>query len=322
MKWNNIIVVSGLAITMTACVSSKKYNEILNKEKACNEELEKYKSAAIDFESKFKDCDAQLALSKNDVAQLVRDTTQLSEDLRLTRTQYSKLMNQLVEYEKQLDEAKKSGKATTSMLQGQLEAKSEELRRKQELLNELENELKQKQQLLASREARVNELEEIINRKDRALNEIKDRVLGALKPYEGKGLSVVEKDGKLYVRLEAKLLFASASTKVDGDGKQALIDLAKILENEQDIDIIVEGHTDTDKLTSPNYPRNNWELSVLRATAVVDIMLSNSKMNPKMIEAAGRSEYFPIDVNDKSKNRRIEIIVAPNLKALFDIISK
>lgn len=179
------------------------------------------------------------------------------------------------------------------MLQSQLEAKSEELRRKQELLNDLENELKQKQQLLASREARVNELEEAINRKDRALNEIKDRVLGALKPYEGKGLSVVEKDGKLYVRLEAKLLFASASTKVDGDGKQALIDLAKILENEQDIDIIVEGHTDTDKLTSPNHPRNNWELSVLRATAVVDIMLSNSKMNPKMIEGCRTLGIFP-----------------------------
>ncbi len=322
MKWNNIIVVSGLAITMSACVSSKKYNEILNKEKACNEELERYKSAAVDFESKYKDCDAQLVLSKNDISQLVRDTTQLGEDLRLTRSQYNKAMNQLVAYEQQLDEAKKSGKATSSMLQSQLEAKSEELRRKQELLNDLENELKQKQQLLASREARVNELEEAINRKDRALNEIKDRVLGALKPYEGKGLSVVEKDGKLYVRLEAKLLFASASTKVDGDGKQALIDLAKILENEQDIDIIVEGHTDTDKLTSPNHPRNNWELSVLRATAVVDIMLSNSKMNPKMIEAAGRSEYFPVDVNDKSKNRRIEIIVAPNLKVLFDIISK
>ncbi len=322
MNWNRTIVFLSLVVLLTSCVSSKKYNEILDKEKACNEELEQYKSAAIEFESKYKDCDAHLSLLRNDVDQMRKDTTRLGEELRMAHSQYNKAMNQLVAYENQLENTKKSGKEVTSLLQSQLEAKSEELRRKQELLQDLENELKQKQQLLATREARVNELEEMINRKDRALSDLKDRVLSALKPYEDRGLTVEERDGKLYVRLEAKLLFESGSTKVDGSGKQALVDLAKLLENEKDIDIIVEGHTDTDKLVSPVSPKNNWELSVLRATAVVDIMLSNSKMSPLMIEAAGRSEYFPVDVNDKSKNRRIEIIVAPDLKALFDLISK
>ncbi len=322
MNWNRTIVFLSLVVLLTSCVSSKKYNEILDKEKACNEELDQYKSAAIDFESKYKDCDAYLSLLRNDADQMRKDTTRLGEELRMANSQYNKAMNQLVAYENQLENTKKSGKEVTSLLQSQLEAKSEELRRKQELLQDLENELKQKQQLLATREARVNELEEMINRKDRALSDLKDRVLSALKPYEDRGLTVEEKDGKLYVRLEAKLLFESGSTKVDGSGKQALVDLAKLLENEKDIDIIVEGHTDTDKLVSPVSPKNNWELSVLRATAVVEIMLSNSKMSPLMIEAAGRSEYFPVDVNDKSKNRRIEIIVAPDLKALFDLISK
>lgn len=307
---------------LTSCVSSKKYNEILEKEQACVEELEKYKSAAINYESQFKDCDTKLNLLQSEAVQLRKDTTRLGEDLRFRNGQYNNLMNQLVEFEKQLESTKKKGQQTTSLLQTQLDAKSEELRRKQEILQELENELKQKQQLLAAREARVNELEELINRKDRAINEIKDRVLNALKPYEDSGLTVEEKDGKLYVSLEAKLLFASGSTKVEGEGKNAIIDLAKILENEKDIDIIVEGHTDTDVLRSSVSPKNNWELSVLRATSVVQIMLGNSEMSPRMIQAAGRSEYYPVDESDKSKNRRIEIIVAPDLKGLFELIAK
>ena len=84
----------------------------------------------------------------------------------------------------------------------------------------------------------------------------------------------------------------------------------------------MEGHTDTDKFSSSTSPRNNWELSVLRSTAVVEIMTANSKMNPVQLMAAGRSEYIPVDVKDKAKNRRIEIIISPNLNELFEIISK
>lgn len=322
MKFSKIIGYSTLIVLLASCVSTKKYNDLLAKEKSCNEELEKYKSSAITFESQFKDCDTKLNLLQTEAGELRQDTTRLGESFRQTQAKCNSLMNQIAEFEKQLDETKKRNKATTVSLQGELDAKSEELRRKQEMLQELENELKQKQQLLATREAKVNELEEMINRKDKALLDIKNRVLNALKPYEDKGLTIEEKDGKIYVRLEAKLLFKSGSTVVDGNGSQALIDLAKVLENENDIEIIVEGHTDTDKINSTITPKNNWELSVLRATSVIDIMLKNSKMDPKMLQAAGRSEYFPMDAVDKSKNRRIEIIVAPNLKALFELISK
>jgi chemotaxis protein MotB len=94
------------------------------------------------------------------------------------------------------------------------------------------------------------------------------------------------------------------------------------LENEKELEIIVEGHTDTDKLVSASHPKSNWELSVLRATSVIDILLTNSKMNPAQLMAAGRSEFHPVDPNDKAKNRRIEIIISPNLNELFDIINK
>ena len=178
------------------------------------------------------------------------------------------------------------------------------------------------QNLLAEREKRVNELESIINEQDRAVKLLKDKVAAALKGFENKGLKVEERNGKIYVSLEAKLLFASGSTKVEDEGKKALIDLAKVLESEKDLEIIVEGHTDTDKLAGTTHPKTNWELSVLRSTSVIEIMMANSAINPTQLMAAGRSEFIPVDANDKAKNRRIEIIISPNLNELFKLISQ
>jgi chemotaxis protein MotB len=149
---------------------------------------------------------------------------------------------------------------------------------------------------------------------------LRQKVANALKGFEGKGLTVTQRDGKVYVSMEAKLLFASGSTKVEPNGVNALKDLGKAIENEADMEIIVEGHTDTDKLSSANIPRDNWELSVLRATEVVKILTSNSNISPKLLSASGRSEYYPVDPADKAKNRRIEIILQPKLDELYDLI--
>jgi chemotaxis protein MotB len=122
--------------------------------------------------------------------------------------------------------------------------------------------------------------------------------------------------------MEAKLLFASGSTAVDENGKKALLEIAGALKDENDVEIIVEGHTDTDKLNSSIIPRDNWELSVLRATEVVKIMSANSGVQPQILSAAGRSEYHPVDPDDKSKNRRIEIIIQPSMKEIYQWIEK
>jgi len=150
---------------------------------------------------------------------------------------------------------------------------------------------------------------------------LKKKVTDALIGFENQGLKVEQKNGKIYVSMEAKLLFKSGSIVVEAEGKSALLQIGKALESESDLEIVVEGHTDTDKLSSAAIPRNNWELSVLRATSVVEILLANSKMNPTRIVAAGRSEFQPVDPADKAKNRRIEIIISPDLDELFDIIS-
>lgn len=318
-KW---IVALGFGLAITACVPAKKYNELLEREKTCSEELEKYKTSAIDNEGKAKDLEARFDQLKKDVGQLKKDTLKLGSDFRFLQAQYDLMVAQNEAYERKLDQMRLSGAKETASYQADIEARNQELLRKEEALKNLENELGTKQRLLEEREARVNELEEMIQRKDEAMKLLKNKVAAALKGFENKGLTVVEKNGKIYVSLEAKLLFQSGSTAVEAEGKRALIDLAKVLEAEKDLEIIVEGHTDTDKLVSANHPKSNWELSVLRATAVVEIMTANSKMNPKQLMAAGRSEYHPVDAKDKAKNRRIEVIISPNLNELYQLIGQ
>lgn len=316
-----LIVFVAASIVVTSCVPAKKYQELLAREKACNEELEKYKNSSVESENKAKALQEKLDLWNKEVDQLKKDTLTSGSQFRQANSDLIKLKKQYSDLEKAYDAHKQMGSKEASVFQAELEAKSIELQRKEDALAALEKELNAKQALLAEREARVNELEEIIARQERGIKDLKDRIAAALKAYENKGLTVVQKDGRIYISLEAKLLFNPGSTLIEPGGKLAIIDLAKALENTSDLEIIVEGHTDNTKMNSPNSPKNNWELSVLRATSVVEIMLANSLMDPKKIMAAGRSEYLPVDPNDKAKNRRIEVIVSPNLDKLFEIIS-
>lgn len=311
-----------MLLIMSACVPSKKYNELLEREKKCSEELEQYKSSALSNEGKAKDLQARLDILNKETSSLKKDTSEMGNEYRLLQVQYDKVSAQLESMEKAFDRLRSSGAKETATLQSELEAKNLELQRKEDALITLEAELRTKQQLLAEREQRVNELEEMIKRKDEAAQQLRTKVANALKGFESQGLSVVYKNGKIYVSMEAKLLFASGSTVVEPNGKKALIELAKVLENERELEIIVEGHTDSDKLASAAHPKNNWELSVLRSTSVIDIMVSNSNMNPSQLMAAGRSEFHPVDPANKAKNRRIEIIISPNLSELYDLISK
>ncbi len=317
-----ILIYSTAIFLITSCVPIKKYNELLAKEQACSEELDKYKNSSLDCDGKLKDAEADLSSAKEKFTQLAKDTASLGLKIRDLTTQKTKLTTEKESLNAELEKLRDKGAKQTATLQAELDAKNLELQRKEDELLLLEAELKKKEELLAEREQRVNELEELLKRKDEAAQLLKSKIANALKGFENQGLTVVEKDGKIYVSMEAKLLFASGSTAVEANGKKALIELAKVLELEKDIEIIVEGHTDTDKLASSSHPKSNWELSVLRATAVVDILISNSKVNPAQLMAAGRSEFHPVDASDKAKNRRIEIILSPNLNELYELINQ
>lgn len=317
-----IIGVLLLGITFGSCVPAKKYNDLVAKEKNCAEELKKYKTSSLDYEAQLKTVKSRAALMQKDIDKLKSDTTRLGHNYRSLQAKYKQAVSMGVSFEKQLDKIKDSDAKHLARMRADLEAKIIETQRKEDALMEAEKELKKKQVLLADREQRVAELEQMIARQEQAVKALENKIAQALRGFENKGLKVEEKNGKIYVSLEAKLLFASGSTLVEAEGRKAIIELARAVQGEEDLEIIVEGHTDTDALSSASHPKNNWELSVLRATSVVEIMTGNTSINPAILSAAGRSEFHPVDPSDKAKNRRIEVIISPKLDDLFELISK
>ena len=151
------------------------------------------------------------------------------------------------------------------------------------------------------------------------LSSVKDALLG----FSSDELTVREKDGKVYVAMSDKLLFQSGSARLDKRGEEALGKLAEVLNKQTDIDVFIEGHTDNKPINTVQF-KDNWDLSVIRATSVVRILIKNYNVNPLQIQPSGRGEYMPVDDNEtaegRSKNRRTEIIMAPKLDKLFQML--
>ena len=205
---------------------------------------------------------------------------------------------------------------------GGLQKIRKELQDREDALIALEKDLTQRSADLESRSARVEELEELLASRERAAEALRKRLERALLGFEGRGLKVEQRNGKVYVSLEAELLFPSGSAEVDDKGRDLLAQLGAVIAEQNGLEIIIEGHTDSDNLVSPNFPHNNWELSVLRATSVLAIIRDQPGVDPSILTASGRSEYHPVDPKDKSRNRRIEVILAPKLDALFDLLDE
>lgn len=305
-----------------SCVPAKKYNELLEKERECSESLAKYKNDALNYEASSKDYQSKYELASEQLKQLTADSAKMGADYRLLRAKYDKQVATIEALEVNYNKLRLSGAKDVAELSAELEARRIELQKKEDALLKKEADLEKQQALITEQQEELKNLQEIIRQQEEATRLLKDKVTKALKNFESQGLTVEERNGKIYVSLEAKLLFASGSTTVEPNGQKALIELAGVLENEKELEIIVEGHTDTDPMNSSKHPKNNWELSVLRATSVIEIMIGNSNMDPKQLMAAGRSEYHPVDPNNKAKNRRIEIIISPNLDALYELISE
>jgi chemotaxis protein MotB len=179
---------------------------------------------------------------------------------------------------------------------------------------------------LQKREARLQEVEAILRKRDEATNALKAKLQSALLGFQQSGLSVDIRDGKVYVSLTDKLLFPSGSIVIDARGKQALKQLAVVLNKEPDINIAVEGHTDDKKVVNLGQIKDNWDLSVLRATSVSRYLTEVEKIDPHRLTATGKSQYQPIDTADTpealAKNRRIEIVLTPKLDELYNLIKQ
>ncbi len=193
-------------------------------------------------------------------------------------------------------------------------------------IKKLIKELETAQANLAAREKRLQEVEDAMAKRDAAVKALRDKLQNALLGFNKSGLTVNIKDGKVYVSLTDKLLFNSGSIEIDERGKEALSELAKVLETQADINILVEGHTDNMKVTNLGQIKDNWDLSVLRSTAVVRFLTENQKLDPNRVTASGRGEIMPVEkmntAEARSKNRRIEIILTPKLDVLYNLLTE
>lgn len=328
-----ILVVITLALAVGACVPSRQYEELKAKQAECVEKRDQLTNENRTLTAQNEELAADLANLQETLKELKEDTTYLGKRHRQTKAKYTELNKINDELLDKLKQIRSQGDAENRELldalrdtQIDLQRREDDLRELEGMLNAKEKRLNELESELKAREARVKELEDIIAQKDAAVRALKERIAEALLGFKDKGLTVEQRNGKIYVSLEAKLLFPSGSTVVNAEGKKALLDLANVIKEEKDITILVEGHTDTDPLNGSGAMKDNWDLSVLRATSVVRIMNEDGGVDNTMLTAAGRGEYIPVADNStsegKAKNRRIEIILTPNLDRLFEILNE
>lgn len=315
----------------TACVPAKKVSEITDKYDKCEENRNYLSGENARLEKESTENAANFKRAEDKLVQLAKDTARVGEQYRQLQYQYQKLQETnaaLVEKQGVLSSGsqRENKELLTQLLKTQevLQAKEDSLKLLAYDLQVQQGELSKLNTDLQAREAKVKELQSLLAQKDAAVNQLKNSIKEALIGFEDKGITVEQRNGRVYVSMEAQLLFASGSTAVSANGKNAIIKLAKALDNQEDLTVLVEGHTDSDKMSGKGSIKDNWELSAKRATSVVRIMLSNSDLAPEILTAAGRGEFSPIAPNDtpegKAKNRRIEVILTPNLDKLFEIL--
>ncbi len=203
-----------------------------------------------------------------------------------------------------------------SSTKARAERTGEELAGSKQALSEKEAEIQDKVR-------RMDDLSRRLDKQTNALSSLRKRISDALVNFKSDELTVTQKDGKVYVSLSEKLLFKSGSAEVDPKGKEAIGQLAAVLQANQDIGVLVEGHTDSIPIASGRF-KDNWELSTARATSIVRLLTVDHKLESKRVTAAGRGEFVPVasnkDAEGRARNRRTEIILTPDLRDLFELI--
>lgn len=302
----------------TSCVSKKVFSDLQSKYALLKEDKEKLQ---VRYDGLLKDHQKSESL----VDSLKTIKADLEKQQSITKSRYEELQQIYGRLQQSYDllSDKSAGMLAdtareNSKLLTQLSEKQAQLAKEANRIEKMQSELKE-------RSARIETLEQLIAEKENALIALKQSISQALHSFEGKGLAVTQKNGRVYVSMENKLLFKPGSWKVGSAGVDAVTTLAKVLVQNPDINVLIEGHTDTDPYNSNAIIKDNWDLSVKRATAIVRILEKN-KVNPIQITAAGRSSYVPVASNKtregKAKNRRIEIILSPNIDAINNLLQK
>jgi len=308
------LIAALLLLTLSSCiVTKKKYDDLLAQKVRTEADLADRTAQLDSATADINSLTERLNALKQDTTNLGIDKRNISQRLAALEAEHV----QLNSYYKNL--LTSSGKLNRDLTQqqAQLLAIQDNLEKTRRINDSLSVNL-------AAREKKVKELEQVLATKDKAVQDLKDRITNALLNFKDGDITVKVKNGKVYVSLAEQLLFGSGSIDVDSKGISALQQLAKVIKDQKDINIIVEGHTDNVPISRKSqYMQDNWDLSVMRATSITKI-LTKAGVSAKQITPSGRGEFSPLASNDtpqnKQKNRRTEIIITPNLDELFKIL--
>ncbi len=290
-----LLLLASLSLAiLPSCVSSKKY-KISQEQLAASELVGQSRSKTINE-------------LETQIAKLKADTTRIGGLLRQTSSEKSAL--------------ERTSSATQQQLAAELQQKQKTIDDAEALLNQKQQQLSEKESLLAAQTQKIDDLNAQIDRQKEATDNLRASIEEALVNFSAEELTIEIRDGKIYVSMAEKLLFKSGSAGVDPKGVGALEQLADVLVKKPDISIMIEGHTDNVPIKTARFD-DNWDLSVIRATAVSRILMKKG-VPAERITASGKGEFFPIAANDtpegRSKNRRTEIILSPKLDVLYELL--
>lgn len=313
-------VLATLSLSLFAsCVSPNVYKDLENKYNNLKKENRKL---LIDNETLLEDktiCQNELSKLKDSYAGAVEQRDRLQGDYNAVKANLENLQASYEALEQNSSKAIAANSQKNRELLAELDAKEQALNAEIARLAKLRTELE-------DRSARVVELERLIAEKEQAMTALKEAISKALTDFEGKGLTVEQRDGKVYVSMENKLLFNSGSWAVGVDGRRAVQQLGSVLGQNPDIAVLIEGHTDNVPYSGNGPLIDNWDLSTKRATAIVNILAENDDIYPENLTAAGRGEFAPVASNEtpegRAKNRRIEVILTPKLDELSQLLNE
>lgn len=326
------------ALLSSSCVSLKKYKELEEKRTEAVSENDKLKSENLKLNTKNNELSADLEKQtkaknklENELKDLSKKYKRLSENYDNVNKQYTNLLEKNKELlkgsqqeaQKILMDLKESQQALMAR-EDSLEVLEKEYTQRKEMLDRMSYELKKSQQELAEQQRAYLKLKKELAKKDSMMTSLRNSVAKALVGFEDQGIEITKKDGRVYVSMDEKLLFASGSFNINTQGKEVIKKLSVALQDNDDISILVEGHTDSVPYNGRGQLVDNWDLSVKRSTTIVREMLNSSDIDPTKITAAGRSKYLPIETNEtkegRSANRRTEIILMPDLSKLENLV--
>lgn len=310
-----------LMLGFVSCVSNKKYNDLQASKTILQKEYDDLRATLQEkriLGDSLRHTETRLREVNNNLLDLKARYESLLQNSKDLNSRYDQLL-------KQNNDLVNTSSTEKQSLSEQLAARQRDVELKERQLNELEAALKARESNLAQlntslsdQQKKVDDLNAMIKAKDAVMTQLRTRLNDALRGFSASDLSVREENGRVYVSLSQNLLFPKGSDQIDAKGVDALKKLAVVLNNNADIEINVEGHTDADGTAE-----RNWDLSVSRATTIVKV-LTDSKVDPKRITASGRALYHPVAPNDvepnKAKNRRTEIILSPKLDELYELI--